>query len=200
MYDCTHVRTYAKNNFCEAHCETCAGLFQAFIREAVQEVHYRSPRSKVVTFQYESGTRRTLLQPPPHSNGETFEHESNTGSKLSAAPDRKAQLCNTKIVHKVSCRSFIAKVATFQYQSSTRSKHPERKLKSRKLLCSKVVRGTASAAPAHKACCSTRGSGNWRGGPSTFAILSRILRQTFAKIRLESCTQHGPKSFKTPTC
>ena len=27
-------------------------------------------------------------------------------------------------------------------------------------------------------------SGNWRG-PSTFAKLSRILRQTFAKIRLE---------------
>ena len=28
-------------------------------------------------------------------------------------------------------------------------------------------------------------SGNWRGGPSTFAKLSRILLQTFAKIRLE---------------
>ena len=28
-------------------------------------------------------------------------------------------------------------------------------------------------------------SGNWRGGLLTFAKLSRILRQTFAKIRLE---------------
>ena len=48
-----------------------------------------------------------------------------------------------------------------------------------------------SAAPAHNRYLHTRGpvglmSGrNWLGGPSTFAKLSRILRQTFAKIRLE---------------
>ena len=41
-------------------------------------------------------------------------------------------------------------------------------------------------------------SGNWRGGPSTFAKLSRIFRQTFAKIRLEVALSL-PRKLQTPT-
>ena len=67
-------------------------------------------------------------------------------------------------------RSSSSKVATFQIQSSTRSALPQLQLTSRKLRMRRPV-GLLS--------------GNWRGGPSTFANLSRILRQTFAKIQLE---------------
>ena len=41
-------------------------------------------------------------------------------------------------------------------------------------------------------------SGNWRGGPSTFAKLSRIFRQTFAKIRLE-VVFNLTRKLQTPT-
>ena len=67
-------------------------------------------------------------------------------------------------------RSPSSKVATFQFQSRARSALPQLQLTSRELR----TRGPVGLM-----------SGNWRGGPSTFAKLSRILRQTFAKIRLE---------------
>ena len=67
-------------------------------------------------------------------------------------------------------RSPSSKVASFQFQSSTRSALPQLQLTS----CELRTRGPVGLM-----------SGNWRGGPLTFAKLSRILRQTFAKIRLE---------------
>ena len=97
-----------------------------------------------------------------------LELESSTRTKL--PQPRKSELFNTKVVHKVNFRSSSSKVATFQFQSSTRSALPQLQLTSRKLR----MRGPVGLM-----------SGNWRGGPSTFAKLSRILRQTFAKIRLE---------------
>ena len=83
---------------------------------------------------------------------------------------RKSRFSNTKVVHKVSFRSPSSKVATFQFQSSTRSAFPQLQPTSRELR----ARGPVGLM-----------SGNLRGGPLTFAKLSRILRQTFAKIRLE---------------
>ena len=78
-------------------------------------------------------------------------------------------------------RSPSSKVATFQFQSSTRSVLPQLQLTSRKLRMRRPV-GLMS--------------GNWRGGPSTFAKLSRILRQTFTKIRLEVALSL-PRQFQT---
>ena len=97
-----------------------------------------------------------------------LELESSTRTKL--PQPRKSELFNTKVVHKVNFRSPSSKVTTFQFQSSTRSALPQLQLTSRKL----CMRGPVGLM-----------SGNWRGGLSTFAKLSQILRQTFAKIRLE---------------
>ena len=97
-----------------------------------------------------------------------LESASSTRTKL--PQPRKPELFNTKVVHKVNFRSPSSKVATFQLQSSTRSALPQLQLTSRK----PRMRGPVGLM-----------SANWRGGPSTFAKLSRILRQTFAKIRLE---------------
>ena len=82
---------------------------------------------------------------------------------------RESRLFDTKVVRQVNFRP-SSKVATFHFQSSTRSALPQLQLTSRQL----HTRGPAGLM-----------SGNWRGGPSTFAKLSRILLQTFAKIRLE---------------
>ena len=83
-------------------------------------------------------------------------------------------------VHEVNFRSSSSKVATFQIQSSTRSSS------------SQALRQHRARGPVGLM------SENLRGGPSTFAKLSRILRQTFAKILLESCTQFDPKALHLP--
>ena len=118
---------------------------------------------------HKSSTRSTLSQPQRESRSSSvLECESSTRTKL--PQPRKSEIFNTKVVHKVNFRSPSSKVATFQFQSSTRSALPQLQLTSRKLR----MRGPVGLM-----------SGNWRGGPSTFAKLSQILRQTFAKIRLE---------------
>ena len=162
------------------------GCFHNDIRQAVHQVHFRIPSSKVATYQYESSTR--------------------PGSKVeSTAPARKSQLLNAKVVRKVSFRcpvsnvaalqyesstqevnfrSPASKVATFQNESSTRGKHQKPSSKVAPF-SSKVARGTRFRSSSSKGVQQHAGGpvgrpcseGNWRGGPSTLAKLSRILRQ-----------------------
>ena len=135
-------------NFRGAVCRT-------FITKVVDEVHFRSPTSKVAAFQYESSTKSKL--PQPGLNVATFQYESSTRTKLQQP--RKSKLFNTKVVHKVNFRS------PFQFQSSTRSELPQ--LQAHKLLANYTREDPLASCLL------------------TFAKLSRILLQTFAKIRLK---------------
>ena len=118
------------------------------------------------------------------------------GTSAVAKARLECQLSNTKVVHELNFRSLESQSFLIHSAAPARKSQP---------FSSKVARearfrsSSSQPLPAHER---TRClmSGNWRGGPSTFAKLSRILRQTFAKIRLEvplNLTRKLQNSHKT---
>ena len=112
-----------------------------------------------------------------------IECESSTRTKL--PQPRKPELFNTKVVHKVNFRSPSSKVATFQFQSSTRSAPPQLQLTSRKLR----MRGPVSLMSGEK-----KLAGRSVDFRETFADLTPNIRENPAG----SCAQLAPTASKLP--